>query len=82
MGDASATEMFTRGEYNIGYLCRQELACKSYSIGFGTDSGTVMAAASDWDGPAEVKQVRPRLKIVMKKLFHQTELPSFSLALK
>jgi protein-L-isoaspartate(D-aspartate) O-methyltransferase len=80
VGDASATEMFTRGEYNIGYLCRQELASKSYSIGFGTDSGTVMAA-SDWDGPAEIKKVRPAVEKSYEKLFHQTHIPNFSLAL-
>ncbi len=80
VGDASATEMFTRGEYNIGYLCRQELASKSYSIGFGTNSGTVMAA-SDWDGPAEIKKVRPALEKSYEKLFHQTNIPNFSLAL-
>jgi len=81
VGDASATEMFTRGEYNIGYLCRQELNFKSYNIGFGTDNGTV-AAASDWDGPMEVKQVRPSLENSYERVFHQTELPGFLLALK
>jgi erythromycin esterase-like protein len=29
-------------------------------FGFGTDRGTV-AAASDWDGPMEIKRVRPDL---------------------
>lgn len=81
IGDASATEMFTRGEYNIGYLCRQELKFESYNIGFGTDNGTV-AAASDWDGPMEVKQVTPSLENSYERVFHQTELPSFLLALK
>ena len=81
IGDASATEMFTRGEYNIGYLCCQELNFESYNIGFGTDNGTV-AAASDWDGPMEVKQVRPSLEKSYERVFHQTELPGFLLALK
>ena len=81
IGDASATEMFTRGEYNIGYLCRQELSCESYNIGFGTDSGTV-AAASDWDGPMEVKQVRPSIEKSYERIFHQVNIPSFLFALK
>ena len=33
-------------------------ATTARSIGFGTDRGTV-AAASDWDGPMEIKRVRP-----------------------
>lgn len=81
IGDASATEMFTRGEYNIGYLCRQELGCESYNIGFGTDSGTV-AAASDWDGPMEVKQVRPSIEKSYERIFHQVNIPNFLFALK
>ena len=58
VGDASATEMGSRGETNIGELCRREYGEGAYRIGFGTDSGTV-AAASDWDGPMQVMKVRP-----------------------
>ena len=58
VGDSAATEMSSRGEYNIGHLCRKEFGDSAYSIGFGTNSGTV-AAASDWDGPMEIKTVRP-----------------------
>ena len=54
----SATEMSARGEHNIGQLCRKEFGEHCYAIGFGTDHGTV-AAASDWDGPMEIKTVRP-----------------------
>ena len=46
VGNATATEMSARGEINIGQLCRDEFGDSVYSIGFGTDSGTV-AAASD-----------------------------------
>ena len=59
IGDAEATEMGqARGEINIGQLCRQRFGNAAALIGFGTDRGTV-AAASDWDGPMEIKQVRP-----------------------
>jgi protein-L-isoaspartate(D-aspartate) O-methyltransferase len=59
IGDAAATEMGEmRGEINIGQLCRERFAQAAMLIGFGTDRGTV-AAASDWDGPMEVKEVRP-----------------------
>jgi protein-L-isoaspartate(D-aspartate) O-methyltransferase len=58
VGDSSATEMEARGEYNIGHLCKEAFGAAMYSIGFGTSSGTV-AAASNWDGPLEIKRVRP-----------------------
>jgi protein-L-isoaspartate(D-aspartate) O-methyltransferase len=59
IGDASATEMgAVLGELNIGQLCRQRFGEQAALIGFGTDRGTV-AAASDWDGPMEIKIVRP-----------------------
>jgi erythromycin esterase-like protein len=59
IGDAAATEMGqVRDEINIGQLCRQRFGDAAVLIGFGTDRGTV-AAASDWDGPMEIKQVRP-----------------------
>ena len=48
----------SRGELNIGQLCREEYGEQSALIGFGTASGTV-AAASEWDAPMEIKNVRP-----------------------
>ncbi|MBW2233195.1 MAG: erythromycin esterase family protein [Deltaproteobacteria bacterium] len=42
----------------LGELCRREFGDAVYSIGFGTDHGTV-AAASHWDGPMELKAVQP-----------------------
>jgi erythromycin esterase-like protein len=59
IGDASATDMgAVRGEINIGQLCRERFGAEAALIGFGTDRGTV-ACASDWDGPMEIKAVRP-----------------------
>ena len=58
IGDASATEMSSRGEHNLGQLCRKEFGERAYAIGFGTDNGTV-AAASNWDGAMEIKTVLP-----------------------
>ena len=80
VGDAAATEMSSRGEFNIGHLCRKEFGDRVYSIGFGTDNGTV-AAASDWDGPMEVKTVQPSLANSYERLFHETGLPGFMLGL-
>ena len=81
IGDAAATEMSARGEYNIGHLCRQEFGSGAYSIGFGTHTGTV-AAASDWDGPMEIKEVLPSLEQSYEWLCHETGRPQFMLPLR
>jgi protein-L-isoaspartate(D-aspartate) O-methyltransferase len=81
VGDAAATEMSSRGEYNIGRLCRKEFGDKAYAIGFGTNSGTV-AAASKWDGPMEIKTVQPAIRESYEHVFHQTAVRSFSLDLR
>lgn len=81
VGNAAATEMSARGETNIGKLCRDEFADSAYSIGFGTDNGTV-AAASDWDGPMEIKKVLPSRPGSYEKLFHEVGLPGFLLGLR
>jgi len=81
IGDASATEMSTRGEYNIGELCRKAFGEQSYRIGFGTDHGTV-AAASNWDGHMEIKKVRPSHQQSYEHLFHLTNKPGLILPLR
>jgi len=59
IGDARYTDMGqVRGELNIGQLCRETYGRDAALIGFGTHTGTV-AAATDWDGPMQVKAVRP-----------------------
>jgi protein-L-isoaspartate(D-aspartate) O-methyltransferase len=81
VGDSTATEMSARGEYNIGHLCRKEFGDGVYAIGFGTNSGTV-AAASDWDGPMEIKSVRPALPDSYERLCHETGERQFLLPLR
>ena len=81
VGDSRATEMAARGEYNVGRLCRQEFGNAAYSIGFGTNRGTV-AAASDWDGPMEVKVVRPAVPESYERLCHEAGAPRFLLRLR
>jgi protein-L-isoaspartate(D-aspartate) O-methyltransferase len=81
VGDAAATEMSLRGETNIGNLCREEFGDNVYSIGFGTDNGTV-AAASDWDGPMEIKNIVPSRAGSYEKLLHDVGLPGFLLGLR
>jgi len=80
VGDSAATEMAARGEHNIGHLCRQEFGGGAYLVGFGTNSGTV-AAASDWDGPMEIKTVQPALPNSYERLCHATGRGRFMLGL-
>jgi erythromycin esterase-like protein/predicted phosphoribosyltransferase/dienelactone hydrolase len=70
VGDARVTDMgVNRGELNIGQLCRAEWGSDAALIGFGTHSGTV-ACASDWDGPMEIKAVRPSRPDSHEAIFH------------
>lgn len=81
VGNAAATEMAARGEYNIGQLCRKHFGEQAYLVGFGTHSGTV-AAASEWDGPMEVKDVRPSQPNSYEQLCHATGLGRFIVGLR
>lgn len=81
LGDASATEMGRRGEWNVGQLTRKRYKDEAFLIGFTTYNGTV-TAASDWGGDAERKRVRPALSGSYEKLFHDTGLDRFLLLLR
>ena len=76
LGDARATEMGESGEINVGQLMRERHGADVFNIGFTTYTGTV-TAASDWDGPAERKNVRPALPGSWEETFHRTGVPSF-----
>ncbi|MEZ0229614.1 MAG: erythromycin esterase family protein [Planctomycetota bacterium] len=78
LGDARATEMSERGELNVGQLVRERHGHDAVLVGFSTYSGTV-TAASDWDAPAERKNVRPGLPGSWEELFHETGFPRFLL---
>ena len=81
IGDARATEMSARGEFNIGQLVRQKYGDEAYLIGFGTDHGTV-AAASEWGGPMEIKQVRPAHIDSYERVCHEVNTDNFLLPLR
>jgi len=76
LGNAAATSMGARGEFNIGQLVREHFGSDSLSVGFTTYHGTV-TASSDWDGPAERKTVRPALPESYELMFHETGIPNF-----
>ena len=80
VGNAFATEMSARGEFNIGQLTRHRYGTQSALVGFTTYAGTV-SAASDWGGPVERKIVRPALAGSYEELFHHTGVPRFCLML-
>ena len=81
LGDARATEMGRHGELNVGQLVRQRHGKNSALLGFTTFAGTV-TAASDWDGPAERKRVRPALSGSYEGFFHDTGIANFLLTLR
>ena len=81
IGDARETDMTDRGELNLGQLCRERHGDAVRLVGFGTHAGTV-AAATDWDGPMEVKTVLPSRPDSVERLFHDSGLPRLSLDLR
>ena len=81
LGDARATEMGQRGEVNVGQLVRERYGVDAILVGFTTFTGTV-TAASEWDGPAHRKHVRPALAGSYERLFHEVAVPRFLLPLR
>ncbi len=82
IGDARFTEMgVERQELNLGQLCRERFGEDAALIGMGTHTGTV-AAASDWDGPMEIKRVRPSLDGSIEQLSHEAGGGRFLLDLR
>jgi protein-L-isoaspartate(D-aspartate) O-methyltransferase len=79
IGDARATEMGSvRGELNIGQLARQHFGDEAALIGLGTHEGRV-AAASNWDGPIEIKDVLPSRDDSFERLMHDSGKDRFLL---
>ncbi|WP_313705273.1 erythromycin esterase family protein [Massilia sp.] len=81
IGDARATEVGGLGEWNVGELARKAYPGQTCLIGFSTYDGHV-TAASEWDGPAERKRVRPALHGSYEELLHQVGLPRYYLNLR
>jgi erythromycin esterase-like protein len=81
IGDARATSMGEMGEWNIGQLARERFGDDAVLVGFSTYTGTV-TAASDWDGPAERKRVRPGLAGSFEALFHGVGSRTFLLKMR
>ncbi len=81
LGDARATQMGERGEWNVGQLLREQAgAAQALLVGFTTYTGHV-TAARDWDAPAERRWVRPARPDSCEHLFYTTRLDRFFLPL-
>lgn len=71
VGNAAATGMGWRGQFNIGELARIAYGESAILVGFGTDTGTV-AAASDWGADMEIKTVRAARADSYEHVFRRT----------
>jgi erythromycin esterase-like protein len=81
IGDASATEMGRMGEWNVGELARKAYGGDTCLIGFSTYDGWV-TAASEWDGEAERKRVRPGMPDSYEHVLHQAGIDRYFLPLR
>ena len=81
IGDARATDMGRNGELTLGQLVRERYGAAAVLVGFTTYTGTV-TAATEWDGPARRRQVRPALPGSYERLFHDAGIPRFLLSLR
>lgn len=82
LGDARATAMSKRGEWNVGQLLRQEAGLQdTVLVGFTTYTGHV-TAARDWDQPAERRWVRPARRDSYEHAFYASGLDRFFLPLR
>lgn len=75
IGNAAATEMGWKGQFNVGQLCRSAFGRDAVLIGMATGQGQV-AAADDWDGEMRIKAVRPPRADSWEHQFHLTGLPA------
>jgi erythromycin esterase-like protein len=82
VGDARATGRARYGEWNMGQLVREHWPRgASFTVGFSTNTGSVMAA-DVWGGEPNEKQLRPSLPGSHGDILHSTGLPRFYLILR
>ncbi|HSP20956.1 MAG TPA: erythromycin esterase family protein [Planococcus sp. (in: firmicutes)] len=72
IGAANATDMKNEGMTNVGQILREQNRAEDiYAIGFGTHSGTVIAAHS-WEVPYENMEIPPAKPYTWEDLLHRT----------
>ena len=79
LGDGRATEKREDRLVNVGRLVREQHPGETVLIGFMTGSGTV-TAASDWNGPPQIKELRPPFPDTWEALFHDAKVPRFMIS--
>jgi erythromycin esterase-like protein len=81
VGNAQATSMGARGEFNIGQLMRERYGDDAVLVGFSTYGGSVMAA-HDWGEDPVVMRINPGMPGSYEALFHQVDMSAFLLMLR
>ncbi len=81
IGNAGATEMRDRGEFNIGQLMKEYYLEESLLIGFSTCRGTV-TAAPNWDEPEEFKKINDPWPGSYEEIFHHVGHKNFMIDLR
>lgn len=81
LGNAKATEMSSRGDTNIGELIKDHYRDCSFSLGFSTYSGTVLAA-DEWGESPQVKFLNKALPGSYEELFHNLSSNNFAFIMK
>lgn len=81
IGNAGATDMKRRGEFNIGQLVRNAYKNKTLLIGFSTCRGTV-TAADNWDEPSRTMRVNEPFPGSYEEVFHHVSDKAFLLDLR
>lgn len=82
LGDCRATEMGEHGQLNLGQLVRERYRPEdTFLLGFTTHTGTV-TAATEWDGPAELKRIVPSRQGSLERLLHEVGMPRFLLPVR
>ena len=79
LGDGRATEKREDRLVNVGQVVREQHGGETVLIGFTTSSGTV-TAASEWDGPPQIKEFRPPFTDSWEALFHDAKVPRFMIS--
>lgn len=81
IGNARATEMYKRGEFNIGQLIKDRYKDKSLLIGITCSNGTVLAA-DNWDNPGQIQKMNAPLSDSYEGLFYGIKNRGFLLDLR
>jgi erythromycin esterase-like protein len=79
LGDGRATEKRGDRLVSVGQVIREQYGGDSVLVCFTTNGGTV-TAASDWNGPPEIKELRPAFPDSYEALFHSTQLGRFMIS--